>query len=89
MIKKTVFIVFFIAIGYFTGSCQSLNAVQRRLLDSLTAVVEANQYTDINSILISKGGGPVYERYFNGWTRDSLSGFAFCLGQWRAIYYDR
>jgi len=53
-------------------SCQSLNKNQRRLLDKMTTAVENNDYINIHSILISKGGKLQYEHYFNNWTRDSL-----------------
>lgn len=47
-------------------------ASAQSLLDSMTATVEKNVYTGINSIVISKNGQLVYEHYFNGWSRDSL-----------------
>lgn len=45
---------------------------QTGLLGAMTTAIENNTYTDIHSILISKGGELVYEHYFNGWGRDSL-----------------
>lgn len=42
------------------------------LLDSMTIAVEKNTYANIHSILIAKEGELVYERYFNGWNKDSL-----------------
>lgn len=41
-------------------------------LDSLTTAVAGNTYSDIHGILISKNGKLVYERYFNGWNKDSV-----------------
>jgi len=71
-IKKAIFLLLLATSDCYTGSCQSLNNTQRGLLDSLTAAVNTNRYTGINSILISRGGKLLYEQYFNGWTRDSL-----------------
>ncbi|HEY6901047.1 MAG TPA: serine hydrolase [Puia sp.] len=70
--KKILFLLFLTSCMHYASSCQTLNTAQRRLLDSLTTVVKANMYTDLNSILISKGGNLLYEQYFNGWKRDSL-----------------
>ncbi|HTE26455.1 ASPIC/UnbV domain-containing protein [Flavitalea sp.] len=41
-------------------------------LDSMTIAVNGNNYTDIHSILISKDGKLIYDKYFNGWTNDSI-----------------
>ncbi|WP_346318021.1 serine hydrolase [Chitinophaga sp. YIM B06452] len=42
------------------------------LLDSMTRAAEQNVYANIHSIVIAKEGKKVYERYFNGWNKDSL-----------------
>lgn len=47
-------------------------AKSRTLLTEMTAAIENNQYTGMHSVLISKGDSLVYERYFNGFHRDSL-----------------
>ncbi|MXV13881.1 serine hydrolase domain-containing protein [Hufsiella ginkgonis] len=49
----------------FTASAQSS-------FESITRAVKAGDYQNIHSILIQKQGKNVYERYFNGYTRDSL-----------------
>lgn len=41
-------------------------------MDSLTAAVAGNAYSNIHSIVISQKGERVYEQYFNGWNKDSL-----------------
>lgn len=72
MMNKSALLFFPLLVMHHTISCQSLNMKQRSLLDSMTAAIEKNDYTNIHSILISKGGKLVYEHYFNGWKRDSL-----------------
>lgn len=42
------------------------------LLDSSTSGIEYKKYPNINSVLISQNGRPVYERYFGPYTADSL-----------------
>jgi CubicO group peptidase (beta-lactamase class C family) len=49
-----------------------LHPATRPLLDSMTNAVERNSYANVHSILIAREGELVYERYFNGWNRDSL-----------------
>ena len=51
---------------------QTAQRAELRLLDSMTSAVEQARYTNIHSILILKNGKLVYERYFNGWNKDSL-----------------
>jgi len=70
--KNVTFLLFLIGGMHYMCFCQTLNIRQNGPLDSLTAAVETNKYSNINSILISKGGKLIYEQYFNGWTRDSL-----------------
>jgi CubicO group peptidase (beta-lactamase class C family) len=70
--KKLTFLLFLVAGMFGEVSCQTLNSAQVNFLDSLTTVVNANQYTGIDGILISKDGNLLYEQYFNGWKRDSL-----------------
>lgn len=42
-------------------------------MNEAEAAILRNEYSGINSILISKDGAQVYERYFNGLTADSLN----------------
>ena len=71
MNKSTfLFILFFL--GKYSAGAQPLDQYQQGLLDSMTAAIESNSYTGIHSVLISRGGKLAYERYFNGWGRDSL-----------------
>jgi CubicO group peptidase (beta-lactamase class C family) len=51
---------------------QTLSVKQHKLLDSLTIAAGTSDYPNIHSILISRNGQLVYERYFNGWNKDSL-----------------
>ncbi|MBO9562559.1 MAG: serine hydrolase [Niastella sp.] len=51
---------------------QSLNEKQGRLLDSLTQAATGSYYTDIHSIVIARDGKLLYEKYFNGWNKDSV-----------------
>lgn len=51
---------------------QSLSDKQHKLLDSLKILANANNYSNIHSILISKDGKLGYEQYFNGWSKDSV-----------------
>lgn len=61
------------AAGLHSGiSCQTPVRPPQTLLDSLTEAAKSDQYTGINSILISLRGEPVYEHYFDGWAKDSL-----------------
>src|ERR1700683_2609160 len=52
--------------------CKNNVVAQVSLLDSMTVQIQKNAYTDINSVLILKGGDLLYEHYFNGFGRDSL-----------------
>lgn len=70
--KRASFLLCFIVNIHFAGLCQALKSPRSGLFDSLTAAAATNRYTELNSILISKGGDLVYEGYFNGWTKDSL-----------------
>jgi len=70
--NKSFFFFFSLLAMCHTVNSQSLNKAGQRLLDSMTVAVDKNVYTNIHSILISKGGKLVYEHYFNGWERDSL-----------------
>jgi len=69
--RKFIIILFFLTATYDVYS-QSPNEKKGGLLDSLTAAATGNSYPDIHSILISKDGKMIYERYFNGWNKDSL-----------------
>lgn len=53
-------------------NCQSPGKGKGDGLDNLTAAVSSKNYTDIHSISISQHGKLKYEKYFNGWTKDSL-----------------
>lgn len=55
----------------FQAYCQSPKENRNILFDSLTTAVTGKNYTDIHSILISKDGKLLYEKYFNGWNKDS------------------
>jgi CubicO group peptidase (beta-lactamase class C family) len=69
--RPSIIILSFLFTTYHVHS-QSLNKKQSNLLDSLTAAAAGNSYSDIHSILIAKEGQLVYERYFNGWNKDSV-----------------
>lgn len=68
--NKFIIILFFLPVTYATA--QSPKANTSALLDSLTAVVSENSYSDVHSILITKDGKLMYEKYFNGWHKDSV-----------------
>lgn len=68
--SKFIFILFFLPAACHVNS-QSPNE-KGTLLDSMTTVVTNNSYSDIHSILISKDGKLMYEKYFNGWNKDSV-----------------
>lgn len=69
--NKFIFILFFLPVTIH-ATAQPLNGSKSALLDSLTAVVAEKDHPDIHSILIAKNGTLLYEKYFNGWTKDSL-----------------
>lgn len=68
--RKLIVILYFLSTTYQVFS-QSHNGVKSNLLDSLTAAVTGSYYTNIHSILVSKNGQLIYEKYFNGWNKDS------------------
>jgi CubicO group peptidase (beta-lactamase class C family) len=70
MIKSIIFLFFLGLVGH--ANSQSLKEKQPRFLDSLTTAVSGDSYSNIHSILISKDGKLIYEKYFNGWNQDSL-----------------
>lgn len=47
-------------------------ATAQSKLEQMEQAVGAGQYPNLHSILVSQGGRTVYERYFNGYTADSL-----------------
>lgn len=80
--------------GFHSGVfCQAPTRSGQVLLDSLTRAVNSGRYDGVNSILISHRGKAVYERYFGGWTRDSLhdsrSSFKSVTGLLMGIAIDR
>ncbi|SDL83137.1 serine hydrolase domain-containing protein [Pedobacter antarcticus] len=52
---------------------QTLPVKTSSIMAEAEAAILRNEYSGINSILISKDGAPVYEHYFNGFTADSLN----------------
>ncbi|QEC43793.1 serine hydrolase domain-containing protein [Pseudobacter ginsenosidimutans] len=68
---KFIFILVFLP-AIYNANCQPINKNEASLLDSMTTAVTGNNYTDFHSILISKDGKSIYEKYFNGWNKDSL-----------------
>lgn len=69
--RKLLVILVFLAATYH-GYSQSLNAKARTLLDSLTTAITDNSYSNIHSVLISQNGKLMYEKYVNGWNKDSI-----------------
>jgi CubicO group peptidase (beta-lactamase class C family) len=52
--------------------CQVQQTKQPTSLDEMTTQIENKTYPGIHSVLISRGDSLLYERYFNGYNRDSL-----------------
>ncbi|WP_407534682.1 serine hydrolase domain-containing protein [Elizabethkingia miricola] len=46
--------------------------MEKRLLDQMSTAINLSEYSGINSVIIAKKADVLYERYFNGYTRDSL-----------------
>lgn len=63
-------IVFFLII--FSGLKAQNKTMESPLLIKMTDDVNHQVYRGMNSIIISRGNNVLYERYFNGFTRDSL-----------------
>ncbi|WP_184547640.1 serine hydrolase domain-containing protein [Mucilaginibacter sp. FT3.2] len=62
----------YLALAFFAFIANYAYAQSIAPLDSITRAIEKQEYTNVNSVLISKGGKTVYEHYFNGFTADSL-----------------
>jgi CubicO group peptidase (beta-lactamase class C family) len=66
--KKTTVFAFFLI--FF--AIRSFSQVNKYILDSLTETVEQGGYSNIDALVVSQNGKMVYEKYFNGFTNDSL-----------------
>lgn len=64
-----LFIIFLIV---FFPTLKAQRIVEKRLLDQMSTAINLSEYSGINSVIIAKKADVLYERYFNGYTRDSL-----------------
>jgi CubicO group peptidase (beta-lactamase class C family) len=49
-----------------TGLAGAVQGISHRDLDRMTALIEAGEFGDVTSLLVSRDGGIVYEHYFDG-----------------------
>jgi CubicO group peptidase (beta-lactamase class C family) len=71
--RKSLFLLLAIIAAAHSGVLsQAPTRSQKVLLDSLTRVINAGYYDGYNGIMVSHRGRLVYERYFDGWGKDSL-----------------
>ncbi|MCV9928699.1 beta-lactamase family protein [Flavobacterium sp. LS1R49] len=70
--KNIHFAYILLLLNIFTISAQTKYKSQNVLLQQMTDSITKNHYSGIHSVLIAKDNQLVYERYFNGYTRDSL-----------------
>jgi len=56
----------------FSIYAQGQHTTRNSLLRQMTDSISKNRYSGIHSVLIAKNNQLIYERYFNGFTRDSL-----------------
>ncbi len=72
MNKKTIYFLSVLLLIF-----QSYNYAQKvnyggNPLETLDSLIKANKFGNVHSLVISKNGNLVFEKYYNGYTRDSL-----------------
>lgn len=71
MKKLNITLLLILSVSMVT-QCQIRQATQATRLDEMTTQIENNTYPGIHSVLIARGDSLLYERYFNGYNRDSI-----------------